>query len=254
MAEYLDISASISSLSRKIQVKSESILDFNSLIFRDPVIRKYQNFDFSSLRSLILHDLPKNKCILDKKYLLKFNSDPDKLFQMFYLHQHQLPVLPLNYYAWKDSGEINPVQYPTIMKSLQGSHGDGVAKISSQRQLRFAFATRLLWNNFFQPFLNTGEDYRVLVLGGEVLGIIKRTVAPGNYLTNISAAGTAQVVQNTPPQLGEIALKATELFGLDFAGVDIMFDQNSNPFILEVNSSPNLRDLKKQPQLMLPES
>ena len=43
------------------------------------------------------------------------------------------------------------------------------------------------------------------------------------------------------PAWADAAVKACETIGLDFAGVDVMFGENDEPMICEVNSNPHFK-------------
>jgi ribosomal protein S6--L-glutamate ligase len=85
-----------------------------------------------------------------------------------------------------------------------------------------------------QPFLATGHDYRVIVIGGKALGAMKKTAPKGEFLTNVVRGGTATKAELTK-ELRDLSVKAARLFQADYVGVDIMYDKKGNPYILEVN-------------------
>jgi RimK family alpha-L-glutamate ligase len=88
----------------------------------------------------------------------------------------------------------------------------------------------------FQEFQNSGFDLRVIVLGGRVLGIMKRTPREGEFLSNYSQGGSIENAKNVnAKKINEIAIKAAEYFMLDYVGVDLMMGNDGGWKVLEVN-------------------
>ena len=84
-----------------------------------------------------------------------------------------------------------------------------------------------------------GRDYRLFVLGGEVVASMSRQAVDGVVTANISMGGKAEVF--TPSEeASEMAIRATKAFGALYAGVDIL-NNNGHYVVLEVNISPGLK-------------
>lgn len=98
---------------------------------------------------------------------------------------------------------------------------------------------------YLQQFLEKpGYDYRVFVVGDEVIGAMKR-VSPF-WKTNIAqgASGVA-VSEKDEPEVFDLAIKAVKTVGLDYAGVDIAYDSKTGRhYILELNAFPNWEGLR----------
>ncbi|WP_430851026.1 ATP-grasp domain-containing protein [Clostridium nigeriense] len=82
-----------------------------------------------------------------------------------------------------------------------------------------------------------GRDIRVNIIGNKVIGAMLRE-SSSDFRANISQGGTGRLVELTKSQ-EEIALKAHKVLGLDFSGVDLLFGQNDEPLLCEVNSNLN---------------
>lgn len=126
--------------------------------------------------------------------------------------------------------------YPVIVKSFLGSHGDGVKKIENEsdlKKLNKEDAPFLL-----QPFLKSGRDVRVIIVGTKALGAMLRTAKDGAYLTNYSAGGDVELFDlSKNPIVAEIAEKAARVIKCEYAGVDLMQDDKGEWKVLEVNRS-----------------
>jgi RimK family alpha-L-glutamate ligase len=83
------------------------------------------------------------------------------------------------------------------------------------------------------------SDLRIIVSGGDVVGAATRLAAPGEWRTNVALGGTP--VSTTPPaEACELALAATHRLGIDFAGVDLLPEENGW-VVLEVNGAVDMR-------------
>jgi glutathione synthase/RimK-type ligase-like ATP-grasp enzyme len=96
-------------------------------------------------------------------------------------------------------------------------------------------------NYIVQPYIPNDGDYRLLFAGYSRPPLIfKRTGEPGSHLNNTSQGGSAKLVTDFPPAALTTARRAAELFGREIAGVDIIFDEKGNHYVLEVNETPAL--------------
>ena len=136
---------------------------------------------------------------------------------------------------------------PLIIKLAESSQGRGVILAETKKAAESVIsAFRGLKANFLvQEFIeeSKGEDLRCLVLGGKVIGAIKRLNKGGDFRSNIHQGGIAEKTQLSRKERS-IAVRATKALGLSFAGVDILRSKRG-PLVLEVNSSPGIQSLEK---------
>ena len=137
---------------------------------------------------------------------------------------------------------------PLIIKLAESSQGRGVILAETKKAAETVIsAFRGLKANFLvQEFIeeSKGEDLRCLVLGGKVIGAIKRlNKGGGDFRSNIHQGGIAEKTQLSRKERS-IAVRATKALGLSFAGVDILRSKRG-PLVLEVNSSPGIQSLEK---------
>ncbi len=137
---------------------------------------------------------------------------------------------------------------PLIIKLAESSQGRGVILAETKKAAETVIsAFRGLKANFLvQEFIeeSKGEDLRCLVLGGKVIGAIKRlNKGGGDFRSNIHQGGIPEKTQLSRKERS-IAVRATKALGLSFAGVDILRSKRG-PLVLEVNSSPGIQSLEK---------
>ncbi|MGM0482626.1 MAG: ATP-grasp domain-containing protein [Patescibacteria group bacterium] len=129
--------------------------------------------------------------------------------------------------------ESEDLMFPVIEKPDKGAHGKGVELAKDVDQIVNCDETKI-----YQNFIPNDGDYRVMCLGGTVLGIIKRVAKKGDFRNNISQGGEAFVV-NDPElieKLTDISLRISSIFNLNFCGVDIIYDRRDGEYkFLEVN-------------------
>lgn len=90
---------------------------------------------------------------------------------------------------------------------------------------------------YMQEFIrNQGRDIRVFVVDGEVKGSIYRIAPAGSWINNLSQGGRAEACTLTREQ-EKIALKAAEVTGTVYAGVDII--EGERDYVLEINGTPS---------------
>jgi ribosomal protein S6--L-glutamate ligase len=136
---------------------------------------------------------------------------------------------------------------PVVIKLLESVHGIGIVLAETERAARSvieAFSGANV-NILVQQFIKEadGSDVRALVIGDRVVAAIKRTSPDGNFRSNIRPGSRVEAVRITPEERA-IAVKAARTIGLNVAGV-YMLRSNNGPLVLEVNSSPGLRDVEK---------
>lgn len=174
----------------------------------------------------------------------------DKLRSMQILSKYGIG-LPLTAYANDPKAAEEIIKAvkgpPVVIKLLEGTQGIGVVlaeTMSSAKSVIEAFRGANV-NILVQEFIAEagGTDIRALVVGGKVVGAMKRTGAPDDFRSNLHRGGSAQVVKVTPAERST-AVSAAKRMGLNVCGVD-MLRSNHGPVVMEVNSSPGIEGIEK---------
>jgi len=82
-----------------------------------------------------------------------------------------------------------------------------------------------------------------LVVGGRVLGAMKRKAQLGRFRANVHQGALVEPYKLTE-DLEWLALQAAEIMGLDIAGVDLVESRNGY-LVIEVNSAPGFEGFEK---------
>ena len=137
-------------------------------------------------------------------------------------------------------------KYPMILKTSVGSRGIGVMWVESAKALMGI--VQLLYREdryvdiLLQEYIKTDYDVRVIVVGGEIMGAMKRPVAEGDFRSNVAQGSEPEVHELTELESKE-SLRAAKAVDGDIVGVDFIPAKNRDkdmPFFIEVNSTPGL--------------
>lgn len=132
-----------------------------------------------------------------------------------------------------------------VVKPLFGAEGRGICRVSDPDLAFRTFRTleRLGAVLYLQQFVpHAGFDTRVMVLGGRVLGAMRR-FGGDDFRTNV--ARSARSEKHLPSDLEcELAQRAAAAVGVEFAGVDLLSPKHADDeaaFVIEVNGVPGWR-------------
>lgn len=135
---------------------------------------------------------------------------------------------------------------PVVIKLLEGTQGIGVVLAETAKAAKSTIEAfyGLKKHVLVQEFVAEakGADLRAIVIGGRVVGAMKRQGLEGEFRSNIHRGGNASAVQLTPAE-EQTAIDAARALGLKVAGVD-MLPSDRGPLVLEVNSSPGLEGIE----------
>ena len=136
-------------------------------------------------------------------------------------------------------------RFPLIIKSITGSMGESNWLVRDFRQFGEIVSQPPDGMVVVQEFVPNDCDYRVLIFGGKISAVIRRSRQTGDtHLNNTSTGGRGDMVpvDEFPEAWKEISLRAAEATNrLDIAGVDIIVDsETGKPYVLEVNKTPQI--------------
>jgi tetrahydromethanopterin:alpha-L-glutamate ligase len=174
----------------------------------------------------------------------------DKYLTLALLEGAGMPVPP----TWAGQGAAEALVAfeslggDVVVKPLFGSEGRGLVRISEKE---------LAWRTFHalerlgailyvqRTVRHPGHDYRVFVLRGQVIGVMRRHATPGEWRTNVSLGGHAEPCR-LDPDAERLALAASRAIGAEMAGVDLIPDLDRGQLVvLEVNAVPGWRALAR---------
>ena len=175
----------------------------------------------------------------------------DKLATHQQLTTHLIPTpkTMLLHFPVKTKVIKDEIGFPCVVKVITGSYGKGVHLCHNKKQFE---ATIELIDHLgskktliVQEFISAtdNKDLRVLVIGGKVLGAMRRSAPDGDFRANITNGGIGEPFKLTD-EIEHIARETTKVMGLDIAGVDLLFDKNGYK-VCECNSAPGFEGFEK---------
>lgn len=136
---------------------------------------------------------------------------------------------------------VRELGLPVVLKECFGSFGQQVYLFDSAEALkdkvRELAGTPLLFQELIRE--SFGHDVRVNVVGGRVAACMHRMSTDGDFRSNLTRGGTMEK-WNVSDDQADIAIRATEVLGLDFSGVDVLFGKDG-PIVCEVNSNAHFK-------------
>jgi len=183
----------------------------------------------------------------------------DKIFTLSALKKAGIPfpesVVAFNSEAAEKAGEL--LGYPIVDKPPIGSWGRLVTLVKDPQSLRSIiehrelYQSQLIKTHLIQKYLSSGNrDLRILVLGGEVLGGIRRVAAEADWRSNVARGGKAEPIK-IDSELEELSLKAAKVIGGEFIAIDI-FEDDGRYLVNEVNGVPEFKGFMMVTEVNVP--
>jgi glutathione synthase/RimK-type ligase-like ATP-grasp enzyme len=175
----------------------------------------------------------------------------NKVFLMELLGQNKVPMPPTLILA--DAAGLpkamDELGLPLVVKIPDGSFSRGVHKVNSAAEFR-RITDELFEETdlvLAQKFMPTEFDWRVGILAGEPLFVCQYRMARGHWqIVKHGPDGSAREggtrtfgLEQAPPDLLDIAVRAAKPIGDGFYGVDIK-QTDQGYVVMEVNDNPNL--------------
>jgi RimK family alpha-L-glutamate ligase len=130
-----------------------------------------------------------------------------------------------------------------ISKPLFGSQGEGVRRLEKMTDLFWLTSSNGIY--YLQRFIKCeGQGYsdiRVFVVQGKAVAAMRRRGM--SWLNNVAQGAKCEAIQ-LDTELSGLAIKATLVLAMDYAGVDIIRDENGQYHVIEVNSIPAWKGLE----------
>ena len=134
-----------------------------------------------------------------------------------------------------------------VIKPIFGSMGHGMVRVSDPevafRVLRSLERIRAVF--YVQRAIDHGgRDVRAFVVGGRIVGAIERTSPDGDWRTNVARGGEARQI-DLCEAWAQMAIRAAEVVGAEYAGVDLLPARDGSVYVLEVNAIPGWEGLQR---------
>lgn len=219
------------------------LAEFDALFIRDTTFVNHYTYRFSR------HAAAEGLTVIDDpNSILKCNN---KVYLAELLTRHQIPI-PRTVLVHKDNLEhiIPALALPCVLKQPDSSFSLGVVKVASETELRQKVKVLLEKSELIvaQEYLPTAFDWRIGILDRKPLFACKYFMAPGHWQIIkhgeqaqdfVEGMTQAVALEDTPAKVVKTALKAANLIGDGFYGVDLK-QVGRHCYIIEINDNPNV--------------
>ncbi len=134
--------------------------------------------------------------------------------------------------------------FPMVVKECFGSFGQQVYLVKNLEELRAQLRLLGVKPVLFQEYVGSsfGRDIRLQVVGDRVIAAMYRYSDNGDFRANLTIGGKMKPFEPDDTQY-ELALRCCKLIGLDFAGVDMLFGEQGEPIVCEINSNAHFKNI-----------
>ena len=128
--------------------------------------------------------------------------------------------------------------FPFVIKQCFGSFGAGVYLARNMDEAKAALMKTAGGAAIAQQYIASSfaRDIRAYVVGDKVAAAMLRHNESGDFRANVAQGGKADAYMLSEAQAA-LAVKTAQLLGCTFAGVDLLFDENGEMTVCEVNSN-----------------
>ncbi|KUK13712.1 MAG: RimK family alpha-L-glutamate ligase [Synergistetes bacterium] len=216
------------------------------------------DYDAFLIRSIPHGSLEQIVFRLDSLYLLEMLNKPvvnppfvvektvDKLYTSMLLSRNGIPT-PKTVVVERFSDAMfyfKALGGDVVVKPLFGSNGLGLIRVDNEDLAHRIFRVLELGRYVFylQEFIpHNNEDIRVFVAGDSIVSAMLRKGT--SWKTNI-CQGASPLPFDPPGEMREICHFVLKLLGADYLGIDLVFSEDGELYVIEVNGIPGWRGLQ----------
>ena len=128
--------------------------------------------------------------------------------------------------------------FPFVIKQCFGSFGAGVYLAGNMEEAKAALMKTAGGAAIAQQYIASSfaRDIRAYVVGDKVAAAMLRHNESGDFRANVAQGGKADAYALSEAQAAR-AVKTAQILGCTFAGVDLLFGENGEMTVCEVNSN-----------------
>lgn len=242
---------------REVDLKKIIIKDLNDTrIYKslgDVILWRSSLLDTKSGRTTLLSILDKRGKFIINRSVIDYPAVIFKQFQQEYIKEVSSNIKTIPTFTFMNKSDLrkainsNSLKFPFIKKPNLGAKGEGIKLIKKLEDLDL-LEDEEVFKSVFQNFIKNDGDYRVLVIGGRPVDVIKRVGEESSFVNNVSMGGRALIIKEgkMKTELLKIAAQVAATFNLGFCGVDIIQDEdNGELYFLELNTVPQWEGFQK---------
>ena len=140
---------------------------------------------------------------------------------------------------------VDTLGLPLIVKKVYGSLGEGVYIAKNKENLKDIYKNNYRNPLLFQKYINTsnGRSVRVLVIDHKIVGAFER-YNPNDFRSNFGDKATSKKLENNV-KITNFAANIVQKLDILYAGIDLLYDENGEPILCEINSNAFFEEFEK---------
>lgn len=213
-------------------IEEAKILDLDiKLVFSDELIHEDINFIINRTHDYLITEYYTSnniKCFNNELVCLLGNN---KKLMYEYFNNNDIRII-------KTTNEI--IEYPFILKEIKGYSGTGVYKVNNELEYQNIIST-IKDDYIIQEYSNNTFDIRVYIINNKIIKAIKRENTT-SFKANVKQGGKASIYTLNNSEL-ELVNKVLSKLDCDFVGIDLMYDNNNQVCINEIEDVVGTRSL-----------
>ncbi|MCQ2086805.1 MAG: RimK family alpha-L-glutamate ligase [Bacilli bacterium] len=144
--------------------------------------------------------------------------------------------------------------YPMVVKKVYGSLGEGVYLVKDYNELSNLYSQIYRNPILFQEYVKSsyGRSLRILVIDGKVFGGFVR-YNHIDFRSNYGDTADGRTLENSEKYF-EFAQDIADKLNIEYAGIDLLFDENEDPILCEINSNAFFEEFEKVTHLNVAEA
>lgn len=140
---------------------------------------------------------------------------------------------------------IEKLGFPMVVKKVYGSLGIGVYRVDTKEELIELYKEICHEPLLFQRYMSSssGKSVRVIVVDGKVFGGFIRKNG-GDFRSNFGVTAGSEKLENSKKYF-DFAAKIAEKLKIEYAGIDLLDDENGEIVLCEINSNAFFEEFEK---------
>ena len=140
---------------------------------------------------------------------------------------------------------IDRLGFPMVVKKVYGSLGEGVFLVQNKEELISLYEEICHSPILFQRYVasSKGKSVRVIVIDGKVFGAFIRKNG-GDFRSNFGTTAGSEKLEN-PEKYLSFAQKIAKKLDIEYAGIDLLDDDNGEIVMCEINSNAFFEEFEK---------
>lgn len=140
---------------------------------------------------------------------------------------------------------VKELSYPMIVKKVYGSLGEGVYLVNNYKELSDLYSEIYRNPILFQEYIysSKGRSLRILIIDGKVFGGFVR-FNNADFRSNYGETADGATLENSQKYF-DFAQNIADKLNIEYAGIDLLFDENEDPILCEINSNAFFEEFEK---------